>query len=85
MGQFLADCTIRHSSGQVPAADLYAAYRRWCLKGGLPVKTSTWFGKQIRKRDYIDSYKSGTVQYIGISLVTDREDPEQGHLGDTQG
>ena len=80
VGQFLADRTLADPGGQVSAAGLYAEYRKWCLTSGLPVKSSTWFGKQLRKRPEIDSVKSGVVYYLGLVLVSDRDEPGQDHI-----
>lgn len=77
VGQFLAECTIKDPYGSVVAADLYAAYRRWCQASGLREKSASWFGKQVKKRPEIDYEKSGTINYIGITLLKVNEDPKQ--------
>jgi putative DNA primase/helicase len=76
VGQFLEECTIEDQSSQVQASELYGAYRRWSQAAGLTPKSSTWFGKQMRKRG-VDEVKFGTVSYLGLALRRQETRQEQ--------
>lgn len=82
VGQFLEECTIEDQSSQVQASELYGAYRRWSQAAGLTPKSSTWFGKQMRKRG-VDAVKFGTVSYLGLALR--RQETRQEQLPEQSG
>ncbi len=69
IGRFLNDCTIEDPNSSENATDLYRAYREWCQTQGIRYRSSTWFGKAIKKDPRIDYEKSGTMIYIGIRLI----------------
>jgi len=68
LARFIEDSCIQHKNAFIPAADIYAAYRKWAEHNGERYETQTGFGKRLRERGFADERKSGKRGWVGISL-----------------
>jgi putative DNA primase/helicase len=75
LAEFLRDCCQVGKNLEVPAKELYAAYRRWADETGEKlVWTSTRFGRRLSecgfKTDRPNDHRGGKV-WIGLALLPD--------------
>ena len=66
LSHFLADVCLFKDGGRVRANDLYAAYRNWCLDGGLESMSLRGFGEKMKKRLSWVRDQAGII-YLGIA------------------
>lgn len=65
---FLDQHTIVSKFGTCRAADLYTAYKSWCSINGDSCRSQTWFGGQLRDRNFSTIKSGGNKVYVGIVL-----------------
>jgi len=68
IGNFLEECCEIAPSLEVPATDLYAAYKRWAHDNGEFELSQTAFGRRIEERGF-DARKNGVKYRKGLRLV----------------
>lgn len=74
IGAFLDDCCDTGAEFEVPAGELYAAYRRWAESGGEFVLSQTAFGRRLDEKGF-GVRKSG-VKYRGGLRLCDSAFPD---------
>lgn len=79
LGEFIADRCVSTPNAQAKAADLYAAYRKWCEDSGHQPVSTTRFGLMLGERGF-HREKAGTVHWHGIGLAA-RSCPKCGGEG----
>lgn len=67
IGAFLDDCCDTGAEFEVPAGDLYAAYRRWAESGGEFVLSQSAFGRRLDEKGF-GVRKSGIKYRGGLKL-----------------
>ena len=75
VGQFLQECTIEESRARVLASELYEAFHRWSVRGGIkcPIRSKD-FGKRMDERGYQRMSSSGARYWTGLSLGETEEE-----------
>lgn len=69
---FLEECTSRTPDARTPSAELYAAYRAWCLESGERHWTQRAFVAALQERGLDRTKAHGTMTYRGLGLLADR-------------
>jgi len=69
VGHFIEDRCRVQEIARCKASDLYTAYKDWCIGNGHHSMNQKNFALEIKDR--FDSYKSGTIYYVGIDLNDD--------------
>jgi len=75
LGRFIAMCVENLPGSTVPAADMYDAFRRWCLANGENIWTQTSFGRALGDRNFKKETTGGYVHYLDVNLVNVPEAP----------
>ena len=70
MSRFIDEWCILGEGREIEAGKLFKAYQGWAQDGGEKHLGGRTFGEEMKKR--FDSYKLGTIRYIGIGLVTEK-------------
>jgi len=70
LARFIEDSCIQHKNAFIPAADIYAAYRKWADENGEHYETQTGFGKRLRERGFTDGRMSGKRGWFGITFAS---------------
>ncbi|WP_165063956.1 DNA primase family protein [Paludisphaera rhizosphaerae] len=71
LAMFLAERVERCEGESVPAAELYAAYKKWCDSNGIAKPmTNTKFGTVLPQRGYAKR-TSGSVRYVDLRIRPD--------------
>ena len=68
LGRFIDECCVVEATREVEAGRLFKAYQGWSQEFGEKHLGGRTFGDEMKKR--FNSYKLGTIRYIGIGLVT---------------
>lgn len=69
---FLEECTTRQPDGTVGSAELFSAYRAWCVESGERHWTQRAFVAALQERGWDRSKSNGTMKYFGLALLADR-------------
>lgn len=69
---FLEECTTRQPDGTVGSAELFGAYRAWCVESGERHWTQRAFVAALQERGWDRSKSNGTMKYFGLALLADR-------------
>lgn len=70
LGEFISDCCVLASGISARAADLYAAYGRWCEAMGEHALSQRKFGTALRERGH-ENYRNNGRWWRGIALCTE--------------
>ena len=69
---FLEECTTRTADAKTTSAELYGAYRAWCVEAGERSWTQRAFVAALQERG-LDRVKThGSMVYRGVGLLADR-------------
>ena len=68
--QFLNDCCTTGENLSVTSAELYRAYRTWCVDNGERQMTQARLGKCLKERGYASSRDSRARGWQGLGLIT---------------
>ena len=79
VGRFLAACVQADLGVNVAAADMYAAYKKWCVVNTERVWSQTAFGRALPERGIQKDASSGRVFYVDCSLHDVPEVYDDGH------
>jgi putative DNA primase/helicase len=66
--RFIEDCCVVGEHFRVPAASIYAAYRKWSEENGDQPMTNTMFGRKVARRGYRKEHDRRGWAYLGIGL-----------------
>ena len=76
IGQFLDENCVTGPRYEVPCAELYAAYDRWCDEGGERSINQRRFGSQMSERGIERQRRNKGWFYIGVGLMTTHYEEE---------
>ena len=69
---FLEECTTRTADARTASADLYSAYRAWCVEAGERCWTQRAFVAALQERGLDRGKSGGVMTYRGLGLLADR-------------
>jgi putative DNA primase/helicase len=69
---FLEECTTRTADARTASADLYSAYRAWCVEAGERCWTQRAFVAALQERGLDRTKSGGVMTYRGLGLLADR-------------
>lgn len=67
-GPFIRECCVIHRRAEVPANDLWNAYKAWCANSGIHEQNQTKFGRYLSSKGW-KSEGSKPVKRLGIGLL----------------
>ena len=67
-GPFIRECCVIHRGAEVPANDLWNAYKVWCANSGIHEQNQTKFGRYLSSKGW-KSEGSKPVKRLGIGLL----------------
>ncbi len=68
LGQWMADCCEVGKGYSERASALYFSYGQWAINNGIPVSSSTTFGRKLAERGMSKSRRSNGQWYKGVSV-----------------
>lgn len=69
---FLEECTTRTADARTASAELYGAYRAWCVEAGERSWTQRAFAAALQERGLDKTKSNGSMVYRGLGLLADR-------------
>ena len=73
VGMFARDCVEEAEGQDVPARDMFLAYKRWAEASAKRVRSETYFGTVMRKKGFIKRdmriERRSRIAYVNVRLV----------------
>jgi len=82
VGTFIRRRCVTDPTFEVPAADLYSEFRRYCRQTGARVLGQQTFGKRLSSRGFERRKSHGRTVYVGIDLAPPGDDDEEDDDGE---
>ena len=72
LSDFIDECCVVQPEGEVTAASLFAAYKKWCAHQGEEGTSQKRLGEALTRAGY-ERRKMGTYRWVGLSLRSEEE------------
>jgi P4 family phage/plasmid primase-like protien len=76
VGQFLEECCLKKTRGEVEAGKLFLAFRKWCQNNGKDEISQTMFGLSLTEKGFQRKKDKTSRRTVYLGLVLEVQEPE---------